>query len=320
MHPAINKLIAPSQRRPAIWRGGILQLMVTRSCDESCHGCTQGSNLAGKPALMTPVQFEQAVDSLDGYWGVYGLFGGNPAVSPYFEDYCRILKRVPWEQRGLWCNNLRGKGAIARQTFNPAVSNLNVHLNSEAADEIRRDWPEAARFIKGIDRDSLHGTPWVSMVDLGIPEEERWRLISDCDIQRHWSSLIGIFRGELRAYLCEVAYAMASLHQDNPDWAGTGQPVPDTGLAVTRGWWRKPLADFEAQVNTHCHHCAVPLRRPPQLAIGGTREEFSRTHEFIARPKTRGRVVDFVGVESLERSERPATQYLPGTTPGYRGQ
>jgi hypothetical protein len=111
---------------------------------------------------------------------------------------------------------------------------------------------------------------------------------------------------------------MANLHGDNPDWAGTGQPFPDVGLPVTPGWWRKPMADFEQQVNTCCHHCAVPLRRHGQLAVMGEHEEFSETHRFIARPKVRDRAVQFVQAETLVRTARPATEYLPGTTPRQR--
>lgn len=320
MHPAVNKLTAPGQRRPSIMKGGILQIMVTRACDKACFGCTQGSNLGGKPAVMTPDQFDQAVASLEGYFGVIACFGGNPCMSPHFEDYCRILRaRVPFEQRGIWTNNLMGKGAVARITFNPRHSNLNVHLDSDAAGEMRRDWPESAGYIKGTLEDSMHGTPWVSPTDLGIPEERRWDMIAGCDISKYWSSLIGVVRGELRAFFCEVAYAMAALHQDNPDWSGTGQPMPDVGLPVTPGWWRKPMAEFEQQVLACCHHCAIPLRRQGQLAIGGDHEEFSLTHQFIARPKARSRVIEMVTIGGImDRTDRPSTEYLPGTTPKVR--
>src|SRR4051812_19150625 len=117
MHPAVNKLVAPGQRRPGIWRGGVCQIMITRACDLSCHSCTQGSNLAGRPAMMTVEQFEQACISLEGYFGVIGVFGGNPALHPDFDKICEVMRaRVPFEQRGLWCNRLMGKGAHARIT------------------------------------------------------------------------------------------------------------------------------------------------------------------------------------------------------------
>src|SRR5690606_32211808 len=140
---------------------------VTRACDLSCHHCTQGSNLAGKPVVMTPDEFETAVKSLgfgvpgqQPYFGVVGVFGGNPALSPHFEAYCEILRaHVPFAQRGLWCNHPRGQGAAMRITFNPKVSNLNCHLSSEAHAEFSRDWPESIPYLKGMDQDSIHGAP-----------------------------------------------------------------------------------------------------------------------------------------------------------------
>jgi hypothetical protein len=302
-------MVPPSQRRPGIYRGGILQIMVTRACDLSCYHCTQGSNLAvGKPVVMTPDQFDQACASLEGYFGVVGVFGGNPTMSPYFEDYCRIMRgRFPFEQRGLWTNNLRGKGGHARITFNPKHSNFNVHLNTDAYDEFCRDWPESIPYLKGRDEDSKHLSPWRAM--------NRWPLIGRCDINRWWSAMVCVVRGELRAFFCEIAGAMAMLHQDNPDWDGTGQPMPDTGLKVEPDWWRKPMADFEPQARLHCNACGIPLGGAPQWAIGGEREEFSETHRWIARPKAKGRPVAFVGVEALTPVNRPATEYLPGTTP-----
>lgn len=319
MHPLPKTMVAPGQRRPSIWRGGIIQIMVTRACDLSCHHCSQGSNLAGRPAMMTPEQFAQACDSLRGYWGVVGMFGGNPALHPRFDLLCKIMReKIPYLQRGLWCNNLYGKGEHARLTFDPRHSNLNVHLSSEAHAEFSRDWPESVPYLKGLDQDSSHSSPWVSMTDVGIPEERRWELIGQCDINRYWSALIGVIRGELRAFFCEIAYAQAALHESDPDWAGTGQPIPDTGILPVPGWWRMPMESFRQQIETHCHHCGIPLRREGQLAIGGEQEEFTRTHASIAKLKVRGRQVDMVeSIGMIERRAEPATNYLPHTTPGY---
>ena len=308
-------MVAPGQRRPGIWRGGVLQIHVTRACDLACHHCTQGSNLAGKPAMMTVDQFRRACRSLRGYFGVIGMFGGNPTMHPRFEDLCAIMRdEVPYLQRGLWCNRLHGKGAAARETFCPQHSNLNVHMDSDAYDEFARDWPESRPYLKGLERDSVHGPPFVALKNVVPDEAERWRLIGDCDVNRYWSALIGVVRGELRAFFCEIAYSQAALHESNPDWDGTGQPMPDTGLPVVPGWWRLPMQAFSEQVRTHCHACGIPLRREGQLAIGGDREEFSETHRFIARPKAKGRPVQFVTIGGA-RPDRPATEYLPGTTP-----
>lgn len=270
---------------------------------------------------MTPEQFEQAVDSLEGYFGVVGVFGGNPTLSKYFEDYCRILRaKVPFPRRGLWSNHPRGKGAVCRITFNPAHSNLNCHMQSEAYNEFARDWPESIRYLKGMDRDSVHGSPWVAVQDVIEDEAERWKLIGACDVNQYWSAMLCVVHGEVRGYFCELAGAQAMLHQNNPDWMGTGKPMPMTGLPATKGWWNQTMAAFEAQARQHCMACGIPLRREGLPALGTDREEFSKTHEFIARPKVKTRDVEFVQLGGVvERPSRPATEYLAGVTPGYKG-
>jgi len=286
---ALQKMIAPGTPRPGKYRSGVIQIWVTRACDKSCFGCTQGSNLAGSPGMITPSQFEQAVLSLKEYWGVVGMFGGNPATHPQFELLCSILARhIPKEQRGLWCNNPRGKGKIMRETFNPAVSNLNVHLDHEAYKEFKQDWPECGPV--GLTTDSRHSPPFVAMKDVIAEEEERWRLISDCDINKHWSAMIGVFRGEPRAWFCEIAGAQAMLHQHEPDY-------PDTGLRVEPFWWKRQMHEFAHQVRKHCHECSVPLRGYGELARASDEfgvEQTSVTHQDIYRPKHQHRRVEVV--------------------------
>jgi hypothetical protein len=289
---ALSQMVAPGMRRPGIWREGVLQIHVTRACDKACFGCTQGSNLGGKPVMMTPEEFETAVLSLKGYFGVYGVFGGNPAMHRSFNEICAVLRQhVPFEQRGLWCNHPLGKGAICRETFNPAVSNLNVHQDRAAYDEFVSDWPESKPYLKGLDTDSRHAPPFVAMQDVISDDAYRWKLIANCDINKLWSAMICTVPGRgLRAYFCEIAAAHAMLHAGDEQW-------PDTGLAVTPGWWKQPMQAFAEQVKLHCHACGIPLRRFGQLANGGEYEEVSRTHADILKPKVKGRRIQLVDLE-----------------------
>src|SRR5437870_561883 len=266
---------APGDKRPC-WREGIIQIHITRTCDLSCIGCTQGSNLAGKPIMMNIFQFEDAVKTLKDYYGVIGIFGGNPCVHPNFPLICKILEHhIPFEQRGLWSNNLNGHGKLCAEIFNPEVSNLNVHTSLEAYLEMMRDWPTAQP--KGLN-DSRHSPPYVAMKDLNIPEDEMWKLIEKCDINQYWSAMIGIFRGELRAWFCELAGAQSMLHSHEPDY-------PDTGIPVMDGWWKKPIQDFQHQINKHCPECGIPLRGAGALAVTGNTEMVSKTHENIYKLK-----------------------------------
>jgi organic radical activating enzyme len=122
---ALEKMIPPSKHRVGKPKGGVIQIWLTRACDKACFGCTQGSNLGGKPGMITVNQFEAACKSLTGYFGIVGVFGGNPALHPKFPEICEIARRYfPKEKLGLWCNHPKGHGKVMAHTFNPAVSTL----------------------------------------------------------------------------------------------------------------------------------------------------------------------------------------------------
>ncbi len=314
---AIKRMVAPGDKRPGKYREGVIQIWVTRACDKACYGCTQGSNLSGKPHMITLDQFEQACESLSSYWGVVGMFGGNPAMHPDFNALCEIMaKYIPYEQRGLWCNNPLGKGPMMRKTFNPCVSNLNVHLDPVAYEEFKRDWPEARVF--GLHDDSRHSPPYVAMKDVIEDEGKRWELISNCDINQHWSAMIGVFRGELRAWFCEIAGAQAMLHQEEADYSDTGMPLvyqcSIEGTIVNDNWWTLPMTQFANQVYKHCHECGVPLRGYGELAQStdpNSKEQVSYTHLDIYKPKRKERAVEIVITsEQLGKKLQRMTNYI----------
>jgi hypothetical protein len=295
---------------------------------------------------MTAEQFEQAVRSLgfgqftdaEPYFGVVGLFGGNPALSPAFADYCAILRKlVPFEQRGIWCNNpiTLDKAQMMAQTFDPSVSNLNVHLDELAYSLFKAGWPGCHPV--GLHEDSRHSPPFVAMKDVitkpcldcdgtgtfeitdddkqpceechgggTVPDADRiYELISTCDINQHWSAMIGVFRGELRAWFCEVAGAQAILHQHEPDYPDTGLQIvgegrgrqwsKETGEWSDYPWWKCDMFTFRHQVRKHCFDCGVPLRGYGQLSqTPAGFEQTSATHESVYKPKTKDRKVELV--------------------------
>lgn len=348
----LQRMIAPGQRRPSKpYREGVIQIIVTSSCDKACFGCTQASQLARPKWFMTPDQFGQACDSLRGYFGVVGMFGGNPALHPQFDLLCSIMRdKVPKEQRGIWSNNpiTVGNAKVMRETFEPRYSNLNVHMDRRAYDLFKTGWPECSPV--GLTKDSRHSPPYVAMRDVlrkGCPdcggggkidsttvenkvwktyqpcftcegsgkvydEERAWELISTCDINQHWSAMIGVFRGQLRAWFCEVAGAQAMLHQDEPDYPDTGIEINVSGNnrycvvegnVYLRDWWQLPMERFAHQVRKHCHDCGVPLRGYGELAQAEEgREQVSATHAGLFKPKRQGRqvevVTDLVQIES----------------------
>ncbi len=327
---------------------------------------------------MTPGQFEQALQSLEGYFGTIGVFGGNPAVHPQFEGLCELLmKYFPKEKCGLWCNNplTPQKARAMRAAFNPAVSNLNVHLSEDAYRMFKAHWPESMPF--GLTQESRHSPCYVAMKDvlhtecpdcgghgswlekpdnpecplckgtgLVYDESKAWELISSCDINQHWSAGIGVFRGQLRAWFCEIAMAQSILHQDESDYPDTGlSPLIryslggfDTGDELA--WWELKMPAFAEQVRKHCHDCGVPLRGYGQLSqaedvcprcegkgtiysggehapcgrcqgTGGPAEQVSAAHRAVYLPKRKDRRVELVTLPSqLGRPLETSTHYL----------
>lgn len=341
----LAKMKSPGQRKPGKWMEGVIQILVTHSCDKVCFNCTQLSQLARPKWEMTPEQFEKACLSLKSYFGVVGVFGGNPALSKYFKDYCRIMRDIiPFRNRGLWCNNpitLENAKEMC-STFNPLVSNLNVHQDKKAYDLFLEGWPELSRCpsnLFGLNGDSRHSPPYVGMRDLNelpvfnskkqmiatVPntQENRHILISDCDINQHWSAAIGVFRGELRAWFCEIAMSQSIHHQYESDYPDTGVKLfPANGVnweesnGMVRGasqhWWELPMQNFVNQVRAHCHDCGVPLRGYGELALSEAgKEQVSKAHSQHYIPKRQGRAVELVtALEQLGAPLQRTTDYM----------
>lgn len=297
----LGRMVPPGKRRPDRYRGGILQIHITRACDKSCFHCTQGSNLAGKPVMMTPGQFEQACNSLQGYFGVIGIFGGNPCIHPQFAEICEIFRaKFPLEQRGLWSNHPLGKGKICAETFYPRHSNLNVHCDPTAFGEFAKFWPASLPFLKGLADDSRHGSPYVSREDVGKSPDEIAEGTATCEVNQFWSAILGVLDNQVYGFFCELAYFFAVLHADDPDWKHAGIPaVPD--------WWHRPMNDFADQVRQACRHCGMPNKSFGQLAQGGEREQVSKTHAPWFKPKQKDRLVQLVSkVEEIQEKGLPS--------------
>jgi len=255
----LQRMKAPADKRSDRWHS-ILQIVVTSACDMACSNCTY--LVKHRPTEhITLANFERAVHSLIGYPGIVGLIGGNPCLHPDFPKLCKMLDVIPRQQRGLWSNRLFGHGKVAADTF--GFYNLNVHGNQAAAEEIRQDIPWAR--IYGEDKSSIHGAVMVSMADLVPDESQRYDLIARCDINQKWSAAVVQIDGRLEGYFCELTSSLA---------AATGRRC---GVPIVPGWWDRPMEDFAAQVDMHCHQCGVPLRIRGHHDSAKT-DDISRSH------------------------------------------
>lgn len=336
---ALALMVPPSQRRAGKPMGGVIQVHVTRACDKACFGCTQGSQLGGPLEFMPFDLFEKALQSLQGYWGIVGVFGGNPAMHPQFLKLCEIVRRyVPMERAGLWCNNPRtlANAQAMASTFNPRVSNLNVHLDGAAWELFRHGWPQSLPF--GLSQDSRHSPTMVALKDVLHDEGKRWNLISRCDINQHWSAMVGMFRGELRAWFCEIAGAQSILHQHDESYPDTGldpahvwSPGPrcddlpefvdyadgigeykhTSSTSYMLRWWELGMVQFAHQVDKHCHECGVPLRGRGELAMAEDGvEQVSEAHASVFKPKRKRRVETVTQLAQLGPTLQKMTDYL----------
>lgn len=324
MHPIPSSMKAPGDYRPGIWRGRVLQIKVCNVCDLNCNNCTAAVGIArsmGHKWFMTPEQFRTALESLKGFPGVIGMFGGNPCIHPQFEELCAIFREVipNKDQRGLWSNNLKKHAALCRETFSPQHSNLNVHRSQPAYDEIMKEWPEAIVSRKqfmttGLSQPSMHGSWWVAMKDVIPDEEKRWDLIGKCFVNQTWSAEITVIKGELRAFFCEFAATRGEFFEVLNE--------PDVGLPVTPGWWSQPMSFFAEQVCHHCHRCGAPLNPEKIEDLGDGLEDFTETNQALFGVKRPGRRLDAPEADYLATKGRPATGYLGDAclTPALRGK
>jgi hypothetical protein len=310
---ALELMKAPGDKKPRIWRDGVIQVKWTTACNLTCVNCT-----AKVPQIkdlkrvwwMSPDQLREALRSLRGFGGVIGAFGGNPCLHPKFEEMCAVFREeIPnIDQRGLWSNNLMGKAAICRQTFAPHHSNLNVHMVEKAALEIEKEWPEAlaARremIITGATKPSLHGSWDVALKDVIPDEGKRWELISKCPVNQGWSAEITLVKGDLRVFFCEYAATRGEFFDVLEE--------EDVSFPVTPGWWHQPMEFFRKQVCHHCHRCSAPLNPHKIVDLGNEPADYSDTNAKLYQGSKRpSRRVD--KLEDVTTGE--------GTSIGYLGR
>jgi len=288
-------------RIPTKKKNRIVQIDVTSLCDKACSNCTRALAQIRKQD-MTPEQFEQAVDS-SFEWvlrenGTLAIFGGNPCVSKNFEAYCEILaKYLPPKNRGLWTNNLLGKGHIARRFLDRSSTfNFNVHEDKNAAAEIRRTFPWAA--VHGVSKASQHATLFAAASDF-VPEEELWSLVEKCSYDIHWSAIIVQEVPDwqsLGGYSCEIASTHARVN-------GVAAGIP-----IAKGWLDCTIEQVEHQYKFACPKCSgcLNLKGIPDKAKV---DQFSETNLHLVQlnwAKSRQHQI----VDQLEKSGHLAVTYL----------
>ncbi len=264
-------------KTPTQKRNRIIQIEVTTRCDKTCSNCTRALAQVRKPD-MTPDQFETAVKACREWIlrenGTLSIFGGNPAASKHFIEYCQILaSHLPLKNRGLWCNNLLGKGEEASKYFSKESRfNFNVHRDVDAANEFRRWFPYAQIF--GEHKASFHSSIFIASSDF-ISEDQLRKNVANCQYDTHWSAIIITEAPDwsrLGGYSCEIASTHARTN---------GQAL---GVPVEAGWLDLPAESFEHQYEFACRRCSGCLGVEGVVDLGeGSRDQFSKLNEGLVQ-------------------------------------
>lgn len=210
-----------------------IQIDVTNACTRACSNCTRFVGHR-ESFVMEPAVFQQAAEALADFptssppvagidHKVVGIIGGEPLIHPRFTELAEIFSRaIPnRENRGLWTGLQWQKTRYAE-----LIERVFGYVNNNRHDTECR-----------------HSPILVAVSDV-VEDSMVWRnMIGACWLQQLWSATVtpkGFF-------FCEIAGTMDLLF-DGPG-----------GLPVEPGCWRRPLTDFQEQINRWCPRCGVPL-------------------------------------------------------------
>ena len=232
----------------------IIQIDITNACHKACSNCTRFCGEHPKPFFMDVDTFKKAVDSMEGFPGIVGIIGGEPTLhpqfgemmeyyaskvedphppafighpTPSFKEYSRTVKYMNGRKRGLFSSLGEGYYRNFEQIQDVfAYQSLNDHQTV-----------------------STHQAILVTRKELGIPDEEWFKLRDNCWIQNIWSASIT----PKGAFFCEIAGCLDMLF-DGPG-----------GWPIEPGWWKRKPSEFGDQLNW-CEMCSVALRVPTMSA------------------------------------------------------
>ena len=240
---------------------GTIQIDITNACNMKCSNCTRFCGNHDNVFFMNYDTFKRAVESLEGFDGITGVIGGEPTLHPEFERFAGLLREkfgAPVGEEGL---------------LYPQKDFIHGVHQREFASEVIREYPSGGKFMKKYGaglwsnmsntyqkhyetiqdtfsvqylndhlNPSFHQPGLFSRKDLGIPDEEWFKLRDKCWIQNTWSATIT----PKGAFFCEVAGALDMLF-DGPG-----------GWPIEPGWWKRTHEDFKDQLHW-CDICGFEL-------------------------------------------------------------
>lgn len=258
----------------------IIQIEITNACVHTCSNCTRFCGHHPKPFFMDYDTFTRAVDSMDGFQGIVGIMGGEPTIHPQFARFVEYF-RTHFGKRDCTASIRRPTrdfvGYVVKNLFDIDHSNQRGLWSSVGKKyyehfEIIQD-TFGYQALNDHTNPSMHETLTVTRKELGIPDEEWFKLRDACWIQNIWSASIT----PKGAFFCEVAAAMDML------LGGPG------GWPIEPGWWKRSPKEFGDQLQW-CELCSAPLAMPKRDAREGIDEVSPVWHQKfkeLGSPKLR---------------------------------
>ncbi|MGV7223623.1 MAG: radical SAM protein [Nitrospinales bacterium] len=207
-----------------------IQIEITNACKFSCANCYKFVGHYAESHFMELETVKKAIDSLEGYQGIFGITGGEPTLHPEFAEICRYLrKKVPPDQRQLQTTGYRWRDykSVIKKTFSDRVQ-YNDHK----------------------DPTQKYHPMLVAIKDVVEDQSLQRELIDKCWVKDKWSAVIN----SKGCFSCEISGAFDALYN------GPG------GHPIAKGWWSKSHENFNEQMERYCYHCGGAL---PQSAVTG---------------------------------------------------
>lgn len=232
----------------------IIMIEMTNACHKSCSNCTRFCGEHPNPFFMNMATFKKAVDSMAGFEGIVGLIGGEPTLHPQFEEmvdyYATKIPeprpaasiRYPVDNFQYYHRLVKYMGGRKRGLFSSL--GIGYYKNFEQIQDV---FPYQS--LNDHRTVNTHQAILVTRKELGIPDEEWYKLRDNCWIQNLWSASIT----PKGAFFCEIAAALDMLFNGPGGWP------------IEPRWWKRKPSDFGEQLNW-CEMCSIALKVPTMNA------------------------------------------------------
>jgi len=282
----------------------IIEIDITNACDKRCSNCTRLCGHQKKPYFMDFETFKRAVDSLDGYQGIRSLMGGEPTLHPEFERFIRYLgSKFPKRENPLVCPQkdfIRQVHRIELENFqmiNDGVERIDIvgpGMFSNMGASYKKHYEVISDILpfQGLN-DHLnpvyHQSALITRKELGIPDDEWFKLRDNCWLQNEWSAGIT----PKGAFFCEVAGVLDML-LDGPG-----------GWPIEPGWWKRTPDEFGDQLHW-CEICGFALNtftRDSSEEVDDMSPEWYERLKEIGSPKLKSGRANVIRIKDGRISE-----------------